>query len=818
MHVSPFVRFLTRTSLLLCGLLVFGLSSVQAATYYVDQNGLGGSCNSGNPGTITQPVCTIDQGVQKLHSGDTLYIRGGSYLYQNIGIYGPTRVPSGTDWQHPTTVSSYQSEIVWLDQAGIALDGGVQYLLFHGLRVNNGSLYFDETPNHIQFEWGEFTNTGPGDANMFIEGLLGDFRLLHNKIHNAGGGTRGNGCTDVYGCYGMYFRGHDSLFEFNEVYDNAAYGFHIWHSNLSDVINNIVRNNIFYNNGFTDLRGNFGSGFILSCGRDNQAYNNISYNNYGGMEVGNRCDNCLVYNNTVYNNTHHGIALSSSDGIQVINNISYGNGPNGDQDDIPNSTQAPATNVTKRNNHTTNNGDPRFVNAGAGNFALQQNSPARDTGEPLSLVTYDYMLTARPQPTGGAWDRGAYEYIVPSTCPPDCPNTCPPNCPDDENPTSADVYVSPGGHSDTPSDSNGCRTAETITSPKATIASAAACMTIPGKAMVLRGGIFTGTLDTRTTPVKGGTSWAAPTRIKRYAAEVPVLTMPTAATDGVLIFGAPATDSFIEVDGLTIDGASRSSGDGLLVLYSSDLHFKNMTIHHNHYQNIAMVGASNIEILTSALTNPLGFANVALYDTSSNVLISGNTMSSGVLAGVALDASGTSNSVTIAKNTITSTVNGVDVGPGTGVVVVNNVIQSQSTNGIRVRSGAVGTHVYHNDSVSNTGTGILCDSGATGVDIANNIIVANGTQLTNNCTALDRGNLKTGTLAAIFTTVPVLKTTAPVSPAINSGVDLPSVTDDQIGIVRPFAVQWDAGAREAQIAPAPGPTTGVSRIMMMIYF
>lgn len=814
MHISQIVRCLSRTSLLLGGFLVLGLPAVHAATYYVDQDGLGGSCHSANPGTIAQPVCTIDQGVQKLQSGDTLYIRGASYYGQNIGQYGPTPVPNGGDWSSATTISSYQDEVVWLDQGGISMVNGASYIIFHGLRINNGSLYFDETPNHIRFEYGEFTNTGPGDANMFIEGLAGDFQLLHTKIHNAGGGVRGNGCTDVYGCYGMYWRGHDSLFEYNEVYDNAAYGFHLWHSYLSDVTDNIVRNNIFYNNGYTDLRGNLGSGMIVACGARNQIYNNVSYNNYGGIEVGNRCDDCLVYNNTVYNNTHHGIAISSSENIQVKNNISYGNGPNGDQDDIPVAETAHGTIV--ENNHTTNNGDPRFVNAGAGNFALQSNSPARDTGQALTLVTYDYIGTARPQPTGGAWDKGAYEYIVASTCPPDCPTTCPPDCPVDENPTIADVYVSPGGHGDTPSDSNGCRTAETITTPKLTLASAAACMTIPGKAMVLRGGAFT-VLDTRTNPVRGGTSWAAPTKIKRYGSEVPVLTMPSAATEGVLVFGAPGTDSFIEVDGLTLDGASRANGDGILVLGSSDLRFKNMAIHHNHYQNIAMLGASNVEIVGNALTDALGFANVVLYDTSTNILISGNTITTGVLAGVSLDASATSNGVTITKNTITSTVTGIDVGPGSGATLQNNVIQTQSSAGIRVRSGASGTHVYHNDSVSNTGTGILCDSGATSVDIANNITVANGTQFTNNCAALDRGNLKTGTLAEIFTTVPVLKESVPVSPAINSGVDLPSVTDDQIGNVRPFAGKWDAGARESQAGPAPGPSAGVSIRVMMFF-
>jgi hypothetical protein len=297
-----------------------------------------------------------------------------------------------------------------------------------------------------------------------------------------------------------------------------------------------------------------------------------------------------------------------------------------------------------------------------------------------------------------------------------------------------------------------------------------------------------------------------------------VLQMPTSASDAILTFGAPATDSFIEVDGLTLDGASRAQGDGLLVLYSRNLRFKNMTIHHNRSQNIALLGTSNVDILTSTLTDALGHGNISLQDTSTNILISGNTIATGMQAGVSLDASAVSNGVTIAKNTITNTVTGIDVGPGTGVLVENNVIQGQSSAGIRVRSGATQWKVYHNDSVSNTGAGLLCESGATSGDFANNIAVANtAAQLVNTCGALTRGNLLTGTLAEIFTTVPVLKDTAPVSPAINSGVDLPSVTDDQIGTARPVAGLWDAGAREAQVVPTPGPRTGV-RIGVMMFF
>ncbi len=66
--------------------------------------------------------------------------------------------------------------------------------------------------------------------------------------------------------------------------------------------------------------------------------------------------------------------------------------------------------------------DPLFVNAGAGNFALQANSPAIDKASPSEEAAFaafqarygfsikrDYAGTVRPQ--GTRWDIGAYEYL-----------------------------------------------------------------------------------------------------------------------------------------------------------------------------------------------------------------------------------------------------------------------------------------------------------------------------------------------------------------------------------------------------------------------
>ncbi len=53
-------------------------------------------------------------------------------------------------------------------------------------------------------------------------------------------------------------------------------------------------------------------------------------------------------------------------------------------------------------------GDPRFVDAAAGNFRLRPGSPAINAGIALADVSED--LDRQPRPREGAWDMGAYEF------------------------------------------------------------------------------------------------------------------------------------------------------------------------------------------------------------------------------------------------------------------------------------------------------------------------------------------------------------------------------------------------------------------------
>ncbi|MDP2974519.1 MAG: hypothetical protein Q8N60_05700, partial [Candidatus Diapherotrites archaeon] len=69
----------------LIALLFFAMLWIETAaagnTYYVDVQGIGGTCSdsSSSPGTISEPFCSIQKAVDIVGPGDTVLIRGGTY-------------------------------------------------------------------------------------------------------------------------------------------------------------------------------------------------------------------------------------------------------------------------------------------------------------------------------------------------------------------------------------------------------------------------------------------------------------------------------------------------------------------------------------------------------------------------------------------------------------------------------------------------------------------------------------------------------------------------------------------------------------------
>jgi parallel beta-helix repeat protein len=382
-------------------LLLLSVSSAQAAnTYYVATSG-----SNSNLGTQAAPFRDINRGIQALSSGDTLYVRGGTY---NEQISSPVnaRIPSGTP-QQPTTIAGYPGETAILTRETRVQDGfdsvPVSYVLFTNFTVRapcsgpfDNGFSFGGTTHHVRVTESDITAC----TGVVIANSTDHIEIASNLIHDAP--------APFTSAYGMYINGNHMLIENNHIYNNSGYAIHLYSSGANNVSDNVIRGNIIYGNCFDDgVRNQALNAVIISSGSNNYFYNNILYNNNclgGGPAITaayyNGGGNNYIYNNTVYNNNGGGIEINTTaPNTTVQNNIAYNNGSR----DI---VDLGASGTVLSNNLTT---DPSFEDAGAANFKLKAGSAARDMGIAISVVQTDKDGVVRPQ--GAAYDIGAYEYV-----------------------------------------------------------------------------------------------------------------------------------------------------------------------------------------------------------------------------------------------------------------------------------------------------------------------------------------------------------------------------------------------------------------------
>jgi parallel beta-helix repeat protein len=385
---------------------LFSATPSLAATYYVATNG-----SNSNSGAENQPFQTINKGVSVLKPGDTLYIKSGTY-----NEWLDNAIPGGTSWSNPVTVSAYPGHNVILKPSSgnfvINLKGSNsqpwgQYIIINGLVLDGANVSYDAVlitygtgvppAHHIRIQNSEIRNATK--QGVLVQASSGNNEFINVDIHDNGG-------NDFE--HGLYIKSGNNLIEGCRIYRNAGWGVHIYNGDGSgSAVNNIVRKNKVYDNA---RAGNRGWGILLGSGSGNLAYNNIVWNNKGGIEINyGGPSNTKVYNNTVFGNNGVGIKISASQNSSVMNNISYQN-----SGDIVNSGSG-----TSMGGNITSN--PSFVNAAAFDFKVKVGSPAIDGGVGVNGVPDDFSGNSRPQ--GSGYDAGAYEYgtSVADSTPPNPP-------------------------------------------------------------------------------------------------------------------------------------------------------------------------------------------------------------------------------------------------------------------------------------------------------------------------------------------------------------------------------------------------------------
>jgi hypothetical protein len=276
------------------------------------------------PGTQAAPFRTLKKGLSVLRSGDTLYLRQGTYR-ERITTYVKA-IPGGTSWANATRIMSYPNELATLapdENNRPVLDisnAGDHYLIFDRLVLDASRAQYAismgaKGAHHIRVQNSDIKNargvsldgiTYRGGSNIQLLGAFNE--VINSKIHGSQHG------------YGLYIdRGHDHRVEGNEIYDNAGYGVHIYsgYYPAEPTDNHIVRNNKIYRNGFARRQG------ALTVGKGSNCLiaNNRIYSNYGGISVGPESTHQQIINNILYSNGW-GIQISpSSIGTIVQGNI-----------------------------------------------------------------------------------------------------------------------------------------------------------------------------------------------------------------------------------------------------------------------------------------------------------------------------------------------------------------------------------------------------------------------------------------------------------------------------------------------------------------
>ncbi len=374
-------------------------------TYWVSPGGGApwSACESATP-LDGSAGCTLATANANASAGDLVYLREGTYAT----TIQPAN--SGTGVNDRIIYRAYTGEHPVIDKAsgtyGILLDGK-DYIVVEGLEVrhadhlvmiSNGS-DFNEIAHCLIHD-----STGSANGGLNITTLWFGTPNTHNWVHDNviynAGVVNPNTCQDESNLMKIGAPGQDKDSSHNTIENNVLYwgGHHVLEVNT---IYNVVRNNVFHNEGFmapepgcapcADSNNKYGNRNILFYDgtKRKSTFTLIERNRIGHAGLapdGNGADNLtlggnrhIARYNSIFNSMEMGLYLrtsgTDSDGNRVYNNTIYksGQGPSCRYDKYPGFSrvgvriQKGADNNVVKNNILYANETLDLKDAGAGN-------------------------------------------------------------------------------------------------------------------------------------------------------------------------------------------------------------------------------------------------------------------------------------------------------------------------------------------------------------------------------------------------------------------------------------------------------------------
>lgn len=391
-------------------------------------------------------------------------------------------------------------------------------------------------------------------------------------------------------------------------------------------------------------------------------------------------------------------------------------------------------------------------------------------------------------------------------------------------------------------DSRSCATAQTITTPRATVNAGVACLEAgaAGDTLLIRAGTYT---ESILNPSLTGTNFTTGKyRIAAYPSEA-VTIRPFS---GQFVFLFAGTQAYVELDGLILDGSSVTQNVVKVEAYTIAPY--SQTPSHIRIQNSELIGNTSATdgqciLLVAAGAGVSGFNEIvnntihgcgastgslpawAIYNQSGDNLIDGNRIYNAPGGIEIYNGYGLSVNNTVIRNNIFYDLRATPAIPsdrhsgitifnsGTGTLIYNNVFYHTPASTAGSISAAIyvgitgsGLGIYNNTIADNFGDGLFCES-ATAPTVRNNIMVGSvGQNFANNCSATNDHNYTGTTASAGFTSAATGDyTLTATSPAIDAGTTIATVAFDLLNAIRPQGNAYDEGAYEFGGIPNPPP-------------
>jgi hypothetical protein len=413
-------------------------------TYYVATNG-----NDGADGlSLNTPLRTIEQALSRLQPGDTIAVRGGTYVPARAQIY-VSRGGNASAWNK---ITAYNKEPVVIDASGktdgLVFDVNAPYWIVTGLEIKNAPEYAIkvDAPN-VRIVGNNLHHTGADVVKAVL--TASNIVIYGNEIHHSAPGVSPSSYPNAQGVdmvandnarvaynyvhdipsIGIYIKGgaHNAVFENNRVENVAGRGLMLGQSTgvaymnepPYESYNGIIRNNIVVNSGEACL--------ATASSYNVKIYNNSCFNaatsNHAAIFVSNESEGQQPGTNIEIKNNIIGVASSGRPAIKIGPNAMTNYGtlhidrnvywtPNGagaltftieDRGlyNVPFATWKSATGQDA----TSLTVDPKYTDTTK--LTIATDSPAIDAGVAATFVTSDYRGAVRPQ--GAGIDIGAYE-------------------------------------------------------------------------------------------------------------------------------------------------------------------------------------------------------------------------------------------------------------------------------------------------------------------------------------------------------------------------------------------------------------------------